>query len=148
MPQPIMSVTNFPLSRNGLSYRRRVLYNSNTADLLWWRHNERDGVSNRRRLDGLLNRLFRCESKKTSNLRLTGLCEGTLPVTSKFPSRRPVTRKMFPFDVVIMHMHVPLCEKILINYVLMIFSNLRLHVWLDTTSEYKHGVEIFNIILI
>ena len=29
---------------------------------LWlqWRHNERDGISNHRRLDGLHNRLFRC----------------------------------------------------------------------------------------
>ena len=31
---------------------------------LQWRHNGRDGVSNNRRLDGLLNRLFRHRSKK------------------------------------------------------------------------------------
>ena len=30
---------------------------------LQWRHNERDGVSNHRRLDCSLNRLFRCRSK-------------------------------------------------------------------------------------
>ena len=40
---------------------------------LRWRHNERDGVSNRRRLDCVLSRLFRRRSKKTSNLRVTGI---------------------------------------------------------------------------
>ena len=37
------------------------------------RHNERDGFSNYRRLDCLLNRLFKCRQKKTSKLRVTGL---------------------------------------------------------------------------
>ena len=49
---------------------------------LQWRHNERNGVSNHRRFDCLLNRLFRRRSKKTSKLRVTGLCEGNSPVTS------------------------------------------------------------------
>ena len=40
------------------------------------RHNEHDGVSNHRRLDCLLNDLFRRRSKKTTKLRVTGLCEG------------------------------------------------------------------------
>ena len=59
---------------------------------LQWRHNERDGVSNHRRLDCLLIHLFRRRSKKTSKLRVTGLCEGNSPVTCEFP---PVTRKCF-----------------------------------------------------
>ena len=54
---------------------------------LQWRHNERDGVSNHRRLDCLLNRLFRHRTKKTSKFHVTGLCEGNLPVTSGFPSQ-------------------------------------------------------------
>ena len=70
---------------------------------LQWRHNERDGVSNHRRLDCLLIRLFRCRSKKTSKLRLTDLCEGNSPVTGEFPAERPVTRLIFPFDDVIMN---------------------------------------------
>ena len=37
--------------------------------------NERDGVSNDRRLDCLLNRLFRLKSKEASKLHVTGLCE-------------------------------------------------------------------------
>ena len=69
---------------------------------LQWRHNERDGVSSHRCLDCVLNRLLRRRSKKTSKLRTTGLCEGNSPVTGEFPAQRPVTRKMFPFDDVIM----------------------------------------------
>ena len=64
---------------------------------LQWRHNGRDGVSNHGRLDGLLKRLFRRRSKKSSKLRVSGLCEGNSPVTGQFPHRGPVGQKMFPF---------------------------------------------------
>ena len=40
---------------------------------LQWHHNGFDCVSNHRRLDCVLNRLFRCRSKKISKLRVTGL---------------------------------------------------------------------------
>ena len=56
---------------------------------LWWRHNDRDGVSNHQSYDCLLNRLFRHRSKKTSKLRVTGLCEGNSQ------HKGPVTRKIF-----------------------------------------------------
>ena len=59
---------------------------------LQWRHNERDGVPNHRRLDGLFNHFFRRRSKKRSKLCVTGLCEGNSPVTS--PHKGPVARKM------------------------------------------------------
>ena len=55
---------------------------------LQWRYNERDGVSKHRRFNSLLNRLFRRRSKKTSKLRLMGLCEGNPPVTGGFPSQK------------------------------------------------------------
>ena len=55
---------------------------------LQWRHNECDGVSNHRRLDYLLSRLFRCIFKKTSKLCVTGLCEEKPPVTDGFPLQR------------------------------------------------------------
>ena len=45
-------------------------------------------ASNHRRLDYLLGRFFRCTSKKTSKLRVTGLCEGKPPVTDGFVSQR------------------------------------------------------------
>ena len=59
-----------------------------TYFLLQWRHNGREGVSNHRRIDRLLNSLFRRRSKKTSKLRVTGLREGNSPVTDDFPSQR------------------------------------------------------------
>ena len=51
---------------------------------LQWRHNGRDGVSNHQPNDCLLNRLFRRISKKTSKLRVTGICAGNSPVTGEF----------------------------------------------------------------
>ena len=54
---------------------------------LRWRHNGRDSVSNHQRLDCLLNRLFRRRSKKTSKLRVTGLCAGNSPGTDEFPEQ-------------------------------------------------------------
>ena len=43
---------------------------------LQWRYNEHDSVSNHQHLNYLLSRLFRCRSKKTSKLRVTGFGEG------------------------------------------------------------------------
>ena len=54
---------------------------------LHWRHNGRDGVSNNHPHHCLLKRLFRRRSKKTSKLRVTGLCEGNSPVTGDFPAQ-------------------------------------------------------------
>ena len=49
---------------------------------------ERDGVSNHQPYDCLHNHLFRRRSKKTSKLRITGLCDGNSPVTSEFATQR------------------------------------------------------------
>ena len=54
---------------------------------LRWRHNGRDSVSNHQPHDCLLNRLFRRRSKKTSKLRVTGLCVGNSPGTGEFPAQ-------------------------------------------------------------
>ena len=54
---------------------------------LRWRHNVRDSVSNHQPHDCLLNRLFRRRSKKTSKLRVTGLCAGNSPGTGEFPAQ-------------------------------------------------------------
>ena len=48
---------------------------------LRWRHNRRDSVSNHQPQHCLPNRLFRRRSKKTSKLRVTGLCAGNSPVS-------------------------------------------------------------------
>ena len=55
---------------------------------LQWRHNERDGVSNHQGLDYLLSLFFIRRSKKTSKLRVTGLCEGNSPVIGEFPAQK------------------------------------------------------------
>ena len=73
-----------------------------TRTALQWRHNDHDGVSNYQYHGCLLNRVFRCRWKKTSKLRVTGLCAGTSPGAVNSPHKLPVTRKMFPFDDVIM----------------------------------------------
>ena len=55
--------------------------------VLHWRHNGRDGVSNHQPYDCLVNRLFGHRSKKTSKLRVTGLCEGNSLGTGKIPAQ-------------------------------------------------------------
>ena len=60
----------------------------NRDGMLQWRHNECDGVSNHQPHECLLNCLFGRRSKKTSKLRITGLCAGNSPVTGEFPAQR------------------------------------------------------------
>ena len=54
---------------------------------LQWRHNGHDSVSNHQPHDCLFSRLFRRRSKKTSKLRVTGLCAGNSPGTGEFPAQ-------------------------------------------------------------
>ena len=49
---------------------------------------EIDDVSIHQPHDCILNRLFRRRSKKTSKLRVTGLCAGNSPVIGEFPAQR------------------------------------------------------------
>ena len=55
--------------------------------ILQWRHNGRDGDSNHQPHYCLLNRLFMRRPKKTSKLRVTGLCAGYSPMSSEFPAQ-------------------------------------------------------------
>ena len=66
-----------------------------------WRHND----------------LFRRRSKKTSKVRVTGLCVGNSlgPVNS--PHKVPVKREMFPFDDVIMDTICVVCLTFLVTNV-------------------------------
>ena len=87
---------------------RNVIYRQSP---LHWRHNDHDSVSNHQPHGCLLNRLFRRRSKKTSKLRVTGLCVGNSPGPVNSPHKGPVTRKMFPFDDVIMTMTKSTLQK-------------------------------------
>ena len=82
-------------------------YSANTeeaTDPLQWRHNGRDSVSNHQPHNCLLYHLFWRRSKKTSKLRVTGLCARNSPGPVNSPHKWPVTRKRFPFDDIIMHL--------------------------------------------
>ena len=67
-----------------------------------WRHNGHDSVSNHQPHECLLNRLFRRRSKKTSNSASLVFVRGIHRGLVNSPHKWPVTRKMFPFDDVIM----------------------------------------------
>ena len=71
-----------------------------------WRHNGRGCVSNHRPHDCLFNRLFRRRSKKTSKLRVTGLCAGNSQGTGEFPAQMASNAENFPFDDGIMKTEV------------------------------------------
>ena len=104
-----------------------------TDKSLRWRHNWRDNVSNHQPQDCLLNRLCRRRSKKTSKLRVTGLCVG--PVNS--PHKWPVTRKMFPFDDVIM------CDILFMRWITDKYTFRQQH-----TSKNRHQCNVAKLILI
>ena len=71
-----------------VSYDCMPFYRGFNGTPLQWRHNEHDDVSDHRCIYCLLNYLFKRRSKKTSKLRVTGLCEENPPVTGGFPSQR------------------------------------------------------------
>ena len=81
------------------------------CDILHWRHNDHDGVSNPQPHGCLLNRLFGPDHKKTSKLCVTGLCAGKSPGLVNSPHKGPVTRKMFLFDDVIMLQLSTVCTQ-------------------------------------
>ena len=97
---PCTMVTIFQVSVCWCINEICVRMNKHTS--LHWCHNDHDGVSNHQPHGCILNRLFRRRSKKTSKLRVTGLCEGNSPGPVNSPHKGPVTWKLFPFDDVIM----------------------------------------------
>ena len=121
----------------------RIMHRVPTS--LRWRHNGRDSVSNHQPHDCLLNRLFRRRSKKTIELRVTGLCEGNSPGPVNSPHKWPVTRKMFPFDDVIIY----LCSAV--THVLQGYwqANVQSHVHTseDIPLQWHHmnSIEAFQI---
>ena len=54
---------------------------------LQWRHNGHDSITNHKPHHCILYRLFRRRSKKTSKLRVTGLCVGNSPETGEFTAQ-------------------------------------------------------------
>ena len=85
---PIPFYFYFPASpvTSGVCYKMTSLYRVYCS--LQRRHTGGDSVSSHQPHDCLLNRLFRRRSKKTSKLRVTGLCVGNSPSpgTGEFPA--------------------------------------------------------------
>ena len=77
-----------------------------TVCTLQWRHNERDGVSNHRRQECVLNHLFRAYQRKHQSSASLVFVRGIHCWLVNSPYKGPVTRKMLPFDYVIMTSHV------------------------------------------
>ena len=71
----------------GIFFKKRfaIAMHGRLTSTSQWRHDECVGVSNHRRVDCLLNRLFRRRSKKTSKLHITGFVRG---ITGEFPPQR------------------------------------------------------------
>ena len=71
---------------NSMKVYDALFYHTVSMSFLW-RHNGRDSVSNHQPHDCLLNRLFRRRAKKTSKLRVTGLCAGNSTGAGEFPAQ-------------------------------------------------------------
>ena len=96
---PVNSPPKWPVTRKMFPFDDVIMYPwqihpefcAKRLAIMWpslrWRHNGRDGVSNHQPHDCLLHRLFKRWSKKTSKLRVTGLCVGNSPGTGEFPAK-------------------------------------------------------------
>ena len=95
-------------------FRYNVLVLLNINGKLWeFGHTERDGISNHQPHECLRNRLFRRRSKKTSKPASLACVRGIHRWQVNSPHKRPVTRKMFPFDKVIMYIiHKSVCAAL------------------------------------
>ena len=71
----------------GIHFADKVVLILSFHNPLHWRHNEYVGVSNHQLHGCLFIRLLRRRSKKTSKLRVTGLCAGNSPGTGEFPAQ-------------------------------------------------------------
>ena len=107
---------------------------------LRWRHNDHAGVSNHQPHGCLLDRLFRRRSKKTSKLRVTGLCVGNSPVPVNSPHKGPVTRKMFPFDDVIMSYHGSMRYQVIRRHAIGFYYKRPLYS--ATTLKWRHNERV------
>ena len=93
----------------------------------------------------LPNRLFRPRSKKTSKLRVTGLCVGNSPGLVNSPHKGPVTRTMFQFDDIIMNLSNETRETVLKTYRFWkLLSSLENH---DDSSSCKRAPALWYCII-
>ena len=108
---------------------------------LLWRHNGLDSVSNHQPHNCLVSRLFRSRSKKTSKLRVTGLCVGNSPETGEFPAQR--ARNAENVSIWWRHNEITAIQSRV--YLPVIFmSRNSCHVPVEVTSDADSQVVIFD----
>ena len=100
-----------------------------TACPLQWSHNGHDGISSHQPQECLLNRLLRRRSKKTSKLRVTGLCEGNSPWTGEFPAQRASNAE---------NVSIWWCHHALKGKLLGVFCEFKLQ-YINSTSKLHHS---------
>ena len=116
---------------------------------LRWHHNRHDNVSNHQPHDCLLNRLFIGRSKKTSKLRVAGLCMGNSLGTGEFPAQMASNTEnvsiwwrhhvssylcLVHIDCVIRHLDKKIHPKFHMNNKFCLLARYQLH-WLDTVFQ-------------
>ena len=116
---------------------------------LQWRHNELDGVSDHQPHDCLLNRLFRRRSKKTSKLRVTGLCAGNSPGNGEFSAQMASNAENVSiwwrhhgyhhFDQqCTLQCHIPVCKNYRLRFKLHHTSDRMMLTTRDDVIKWKH----------
>ena len=101
------------LSPNCINQFVTIMYSKHNVlpwNQLQGHHNEGDGVSNHRRPDCLLNCLLRRRSMKYQSSTSLAFLRGIHQWPVNSPHKGPVSRKMFPFDDVIMRDRVGVIE--------------------------------------
>ena len=89
-----------------------VIWNTVLGNALQWRHNGLDGVSNHQPHHRLLSHLFGPRSKKTSKLRVTGICAGNSPGTGEFPAQMTSNAENVS---IWWRLHVVICCSVSVN---------------------------------
>ena len=103
---PISYITQSSLRGPPIFYSTDGIVLRDKIHTLQWRHNDHDSVSNHQPHDCLLNRLFGCRSYQSKHQSSASLAFVRWNQRGRVnsPHKWPVTRKMFPFDDVIMQM--------------------------------------------
>ena len=96
---------------------------------LQWRHNERDSVSNHQPDHCSLNRLFRRSWRKHQSSASLSFVRRIHRGPVNSPHKWPVTRRVFPFDDVIMTRLVIVPTLVIIIGTVCCRHNLRCHQW-------------------
>ena len=100
-PQYLCDVITCPCPRDLFWHNTPDMCSSNTTLTLQWHHNERDCVSNHRHPNRLLNRFSCADQGKHQSSASLAFERGIHRWPVKSPHKEPATRKMFPFDDVI-----------------------------------------------